>query len=95
MSPTKNYPTFWTTILFATVAALAAVGAMPAPAAAYVGPGAALSLLGALWGLLVAIGAAVAFAVAWPIRRYLRSRRDRGVKAPSARRRGPQAASRT
>jgi len=95
MRATKNHRTYRTTILLATVAALAVLGAMPAPAAAYVGPGAALSLLGALWGLLVAIGAAVAFAVAWPIRRYLRSRRDRGGKTPSARRRGPHAASRT
>lgn len=45
------------------VAALALV-AVPSHAAAYIGPGAALSLLGAFWGVLVAIGAAVAFAVA-------------------------------
>jgi len=41
-----------------------------APAAfAYVGPGAGLSLLGALWGLLLAVGAAVAFIILWPLRR--------------------------
>lgn len=51
--------------------------AVPTPVFAYVGPGAALSLLGALWGMVVAIGAAVAFAAAWPVRRYLRQRRQR------------------
>ena len=38
-------------------------------AAAYVGPGAGLSLLGALWGLLLAVGAALAFLILWPLRR--------------------------
>lgn len=48
------------------------------PAAAYVGPGAGLSLLGALWGVLVAVGAAIAFVVLWPFRRLLRKRRPAG-----------------
>ncbi len=46
---------------------------------AYVGPGAGLSLLGALWGLLLAIGAALGFVIVWPIRRARRrakARRD-------------------
>jgi hypothetical protein len=38
-------------------------------AAAYVGPGAGLSLLGALWGLVVAVGAALWFVIVWPLRR--------------------------
>lgn len=38
-------------------------------ASAYIGPGAGLSLLGALWGLLLAVGAALAFIVLWPLRR--------------------------
>jgi len=57
---------------------------LPSPVAAYVGPGAALSLLGAFWGMIVAIGAAVAFAVAWPVRRYLHQRRQRAAGAPGA-----------
>lgn len=43
-----------------------------APAAAYIGPGAGLSLLGALWGLLMAIGAALLFIIVWPFRRMIR-----------------------
>jgi hypothetical protein len=38
-------------------------------AGAYVGPGAGLGLLGALWGLLLAVGAALAFLILWPLRR--------------------------
>jgi hypothetical protein len=50
------------------------VALLPLAAEAYVGPGAGLSLLGALWALLVAVGTAVIFVVAWPIRRLLRRR---------------------
>lgn len=47
-----------------------------AAAQAYVGPGAGLSLLSALWGLLCAIGAAFLFVILWPIRRMRRKRRE-------------------
>lgn len=46
-----------------------------AAAQAYVGPGAGLSLLGALWGVVAAIGAALLFIVMWPIRRMMRRRK--------------------
>jgi membrane protein implicated in regulation of membrane protease activity len=49
---------------------------LPHTADAYVGPGAGLSLLGALWALVVAIGAAIAFIIAWPIRRMRRRKRE-------------------
>lgn len=48
----------------------------PLAAEAYVGPGAGLSLLGALWGLLCAIGAALLFVIMWPIRRMRRRKRE-------------------
>ena len=70
--------------LMVSLLAIAALACFfPAPVFAYVGPGAALSLLGALWGMVVAVGAAVAFAVAWPLRRFLRQRKERRAeKAP-------------
>lgn len=42
------------------------------PAAAYVGPGAGLSLLGALWAVIAAIGMSIMFVVLWPVRRLMR-----------------------
>lgn len=48
---------------------------MPVAASAYIGPGAGLSLLAALWALVVAVVTALAFVVAWPVRRMLRRRR--------------------
>jgi len=50
-----------------SVAALAA-----SPAVAYVGPGAGLTLLGALWGLVVAVVVSVGFILMWPLRRLMR-----------------------
>jgi hypothetical protein len=63
--------------LFLAVAALAAT--LPGPALAYIGPGAGISLLGALWALVAAVGAAIVFVVAWPIRRALKRRRRPGA----------------
>ncbi|WP_262690538.1 NfeD family protein [Kordiimonas aestuarii] len=54
-----------------------AVAGVSASAQAYVGPGAGLSLLGALWALLIAIFAAVGFVFAWPVRKWLRKRKAR------------------
>ena len=51
-------------------------------AAAYVGPGAGLSLLGAFWGLLLAVVAALGFVILWPLRRVLR--RNRGAASAGA-----------
>ena len=55
---------------------------LPTAAFAYVGPGAGLSLLGALWGLVAAVGTAIAFIVAWPIRKLLRRTRH-STKTPA------------
>jgi hypothetical protein len=60
----------------ATIVCAALAACLSQTAAAYVGPGAGLSLLGALWGLLLAVGACVGFIVLWPLRRYLRRRAE-------------------
>ena len=60
------------TILCLTVAGVAGFAS---PAMAYVGPGAGLSVVGALVGVLMAVGAALAFIVGWPIRRMMRRRK--------------------
>ncbi|MEX0871756.1 MAG: hypothetical protein WED00_13435 [Aquisalimonadaceae bacterium] len=51
------------------------------PAAAYVGPGAGLSLMGALWGLILAVVTALVFLALWPLRRYRRRKRQNGSQA--------------
>lgn len=48
-----------------------ALAGLATPAAAYVGPGAGISMLGALWGLVVAIAAALGFILLWPLRRFI------------------------
>lgn len=48
---------------------------LPFAAHAYVGPGAGLGLLAALWGLVAAVGVAVFYVVMWPIRRMRRQRK--------------------
>lgn len=50
-------------------------------ALAYVGPGAGLSLLGALWGLLAAVGAALAFVIFWPLRQLRKRTREKRAAA--------------
>jgi hypothetical protein len=57
--------------------ALFAIGTIAAtcaafPALAYVGPGAGLTLLGALWGLILAVIMSVGFVILWPFRKLLR-----------------------
>ncbi|MGI9498741.1 MAG: hypothetical protein ACR2P3_01780 [Geminicoccaceae bacterium] len=41
-------------------------------ASAYIGPGAGLSMLGAFWGLAVAILAALSFLLFWPVRKMFK-----------------------
>lgn len=63
----------------ATILALA--GAMTVfwfgEAQAYIGPGAGLTLIGAVWGLVLAVVAALSFVVLWPLRRVWRRARTR------------------
>jgi membrane protein implicated in regulation of membrane protease activity len=65
---------------FLAMATVTALMLAATPAMAYVGPGAGLSLLGAFWGLLVAILAALAFVVVYPVRRMMRARNKRSAE---------------
>ena len=55
-----------------------------APALAYIGPGAGITVLGALWGVIVAIVLTVGAVVLWPFRVLLRRRRKRSAKSSDA-----------
>lgn len=69
-----------------------ALMAITAPASAYVGPGAGLSLLGGLWAFIVAVFGALFFVVAWPVRKMMRQRKQaEPPKHRSAGDPGPQA----
>lgn len=58
------------------IGALAVLVALWAdPAAAYIGPGAGITMLGALWGVVVAVFLALGAVLFWPIRVLLRKRR--------------------
>lgn len=67
------------------LAGLAAAGLAfgATPALAYIGPGAGLSLLGALWGVIAAVAAAVLFLLLWPLRRLMRRQRP-ATQRPAA-----------
>ena len=45
---------------------------LPSLASAYVGPGAGISMIGALWGLIIGVVMAVGVILFWPIRIMLR-----------------------
>ena len=50
---------------------------------AYIGPGAGITMLGALWAVILAIVLALGGLIIWPLRAYLRKkRRARGGEAP-------------
>ena len=54
---------------------LALASAVPAPALAYIGPGAGITMLGALWGVVVALALAFGAVLFWPVRALLRRRK--------------------
>jgi hypothetical protein len=57
----------------------AAMVAAAFPAWAYVGPGAGLTLLGALWGLVLAVVMSIGFVILWPFRRLMRRRKRKAA----------------
>jgi membrane protein implicated in regulation of membrane protease activity len=54
------------------------------PAYAYIGPGAGITVLGALWGVVGALVFAVAAVLLWPLRALFRRRRRAPHPADSA-----------
>lgn len=52
------------------------------PALAYIGPGAGITMLGALWGVVVAVLLAIGAVLFWPIRALLR--RAKGPRPAAA-----------
>ena len=57
---------------------------LPGLALAYVGPGAGISMLGALWGLIVGIVMAVGVILFWPIRMMIRKAKANKANAGEA-----------
>jgi hypothetical protein len=53
---------------FAMAIALGLWLATTAPASAYIGPGAGITMLGALWGVIMAVVIALGAVVWWPVR---------------------------
>lgn len=58
------------------IVAAALLCLLAAPAHAYIGPGAGLGMVAAFWALLTAVLGALAFLIAWPVRRILRRGRN-------------------
>ena len=56
---------------FACVARLLGL-TLSGPAMAYIGPGAGITMLGALWGVVVAVFLAIGAVLFWPIRALIR-----------------------
>jgi hypothetical protein len=54
------------------------------PAFAYIGPGAGITMLGALWGVVVAVVLALAAILLWPVRILFRRRRKGARPADAA-----------
>ena len=63
------------------------------PAMAYIGPGAGITMLGAIWSVIVAVVLALCAVIFWPIRILLRRRRNRTAKAASEKTAGSASAS--
>ncbi|MDJ0652677.1 MAG: hypothetical protein QNJ40_00875 [Xanthomonadales bacterium] len=63
------------------LAVLLCLATVAAPAAAYIGPGAGISVIGSLLGLLATIVVAIGAILFWPVRRMLKRRKQRAAQA--------------
>jgi hypothetical protein len=73
-----------TKTIFTLITMIVLIVASANTASAYVGPGAGLSLVGALWGLVLSVGAALWFVILWPLRRMRKRTRERHETAEAA-----------
>lgn len=53
------------------------LAALSGPASAYIGPGAGISVLGSLLGIIAGVFLALFAVIAWPVRRMLKKRKAR------------------
>lgn len=60
------------------VVACLALCALPGIAQAYIGPGAGITFIGALIGVVLAVLSAISFILFWPIRRMLKRMKAKG-----------------
>ena len=54
------------------------------PAIAYIGPGAGISVLGSLLGIIVTIVVAIGAIIMWPLRKLLKKKRANATETDSA-----------
>jgi hypothetical protein len=66
------------------VAVALGLSLLATPALAYIGPGAGITVLGALWGVVLAVVLAVAAVLLWPLRILFRRRHKRGRPADAS-----------
>ena len=59
------------------ITALLLLALIASPAAAYVGPGAGISVLGSLLGILGTIFVAIGAIIFWPLRKFMKRRKAR------------------
>ncbi|MDT8319638.1 MAG: hypothetical protein RQ826_03850 [Xanthomonadales bacterium] len=66
---------------FSTAFVLFAATLLAAPLEAYVGPGAGISVLGSLLGILATIVVAIGAVIFWPVRKMLKRRKANATAA--------------
>jgi hypothetical protein len=74
----------WPGVVLIAAAVMLGVTMVPAPAFAYIGPGAGVSLFGAAIGVIVAIFTALGVILLWPIRMLVRLIKGKPAKTATA-----------